>query len=214
VLVREVTDDRLRCDVDLTDDRGRVIARFTGWEDVRIELPARLRDFLGCPSGAFLSEPCAGPTDSGGLIRRRRLDDLPAVVQDYGGLWLDVLAHCVLAESERGPWRRLADAPASERADWLASRVAAKEAVRELLADQGEPHWADCDVVVCTGRDGDPVVAEPALSDGAVPVLSITRDDGVVVAAAMHPQSVADADRNVGDAGRTPSGTTGSLSAS
>jgi phosphopantetheinyl transferase len=182
--VTETEPARLRTDLELVDDGGRLTARFSGWEDVRVTLPERFRDFLGRPAEAFLSDRW---TPAGDALREgagRRLPGLAPEVLGYGGLWLGVLAHCVLAPEERSDWHRLAAAPTRRRAQWLCGRIAAKEALRDLLAAAGEPDWADADIMIATGPGGRPVVAGSWPLAGSAPSISIAHTDGMVVAVA------------------------------
>ncbi|MCW2536785.1 MAG: acyltransferase protein [Modestobacter sp.] len=185
VRVREVSPDRLCCDVDVVDEEARLVARFTGWEDVRVTVPEPLRSFLARPGEAYLAEIWTPPAGADWPGRGRRLDGLPSEVLEYGGLWLGVLAHCVLAGEERTEWGRLAGAPARRRAEWLAGRIAAKEAVRDLLLAAGERDWADCDIRIGARPDGGPVVTTPWSPGGAPPSISIAHSDGVAVAVAV-----------------------------
>jgi phosphopantetheinyl transferase len=171
--------------MDLVGEEARLVARFTGWEDVRVTLPDRFRSFLARPGEAFLTEPWTPPAGADWPGRGRRLGGLPTEVLEYGGLWLGVLAHCVLAGQERTEWGRLAGAPARRRADWLAGRIAAKEAVRDLLAAAGDGDWADCDIRIGATPDGRPVVTTPWPLGGAPPSISIAHSDGVAVAVAV-----------------------------
>src|SRR6185503_20260805 len=72
----------------------------------------------------------------GGPVLLWELTHLP---EDFclrsSGIFLRILAHCVLCEEERAEWRALSGS-ARQRRQWLLSRVCLKEAVRSWLLRQ------------------------------------------------------------------------------
>jgi phosphopantetheinyl transferase len=178
--VRAVDDHRLVSDFDIIED-GRVVAAFRGWEDVRIGLPDDLRAMLARPDESWLSTAWDPPPGIATTDVRGRRVRLPAhLAAESGGLWLDVLARCVLADDERGQWRALAGAQPGRRLEWLAGRIAAKEAVRDLQ----DRSSADADVSILVDERGAPVVHE-GLGSVPAPLVSIAHSAGEAVAVSV-----------------------------
>jgi phosphopantetheinyl transferase len=184
--IRELSDDHILSDLDLIDvtDRSveRVVARFIGWRDVRLGLDQALRDFLGRPDECYLSQHWDPFGEPGTQLCGRRVEIDSDLARTTGGLWLEVLAHAVLRPEERNAWRELRSAAELRRVEWLAGRIAAKEAVREVLAARGAPPAADADIGIDVSDSGVPHVVRPPDADGIR--ISISHSAGVAVAVA------------------------------
>lgn len=96
----------------------------------------------------------------------------PLAVRALGGPAPSAPDAGLFAPAELDQWRAsVAASGPARRADWLRGRLAAKAAVRDLLARQGRPVLAPSAIAVMTDADGAPVVR---LSDGrAAPVVSL-----------------------------------------
>ena len=115
-------------DIDFIDDRGALLYRLAGFEQRYLAFPPSFASLvLGARRGhAFLSRK-----DGAGRV----LDDLPSgFLEESWGIWSRALAHRFLDREELRQWYSL---PHREHArDWLLIRVIAKEAVRELAAEE------------------------------------------------------------------------------
>jgi hypothetical protein len=82
---------------------------------------------------------------------------VPALPADFltqsGAICLRTLAHALLSAQEREEWRAL-KGPERERIDWLFSRAAAKEAVRNWVQQQTGRLLYPTDVIVSQSNDG------------------------------------------------------------
>jgi hypothetical protein len=107
-------------DLDLARD-GRTWCRIDGWEDRRFDTDARLWPVMLFPEENLLAEPRSG----GWVAFEDRYRAAPT---------RDQLARRFLGERERAEYE--AQPPRTQRA-WLAARIAAKDAVRDLLWRRG-----------------------------------------------------------------------------
>jgi acyl transferase domain-containing protein/4'-phosphopantetheinyl transferase EntD len=190
VHVRELQRDRLLSDIDVVDQTGHVTARLTGWQDVRLDLPAPLRRFLSRPRDAFLGEVWQPPiisSEAPGSLHGRWLATLPPVVHDHGALWLRALAYAVLSAAERQNWQQLAAAVPKRQAEWLLGRIAAKEAVRDFIAERHGVHLSSADVTVIAKTTGEPSVTGQWAQSYPAPLVTIAHTEGVAVAVAADP---------------------------
>jgi len=176
VRVRHVDDHGLRSDVEVVDAGNAPLAVMTGWEDRRMDLPPALREFLASPRDASLSRPCDvlpgdADTTATGRWHARVVDGLATeLLEAHGGIWLDVLAHVVLGRDERQRWRELSDAPGKRRRDWLRGRIAAKDAIRQLVAEETGERICAADVEIRADQHGRPEVVAPVLDRRPVSV--------------------------------------------
>jgi hypothetical protein len=177
----------LEADLELIDARGLMIAAVEGWINRRVRVSGRLYAFLLDPGRAFLCAPLATQRADGVVRCRVALDDLSAELSDGGMIWLRTMVHTVLTAAERKRWYRL-PGDVNARVDWLAIRVAAKDAVRLLIreTDGCELHAAEIDIEAA----GSTLVAR---CDGLrrPPSITIDRERGrlVAVAALEEPAS-------------------------
>lgn len=190
VHVRELERDRLSADIDVVDETGHVTARFTGWKDVRLDLPAPLRQFLSRPRDAFLGEAWQPPIISqepAGSLYGRWLTALPPVLHDHGAIWLRALAYATLSAAERQNWQQLTAATPKRQAEWLLGRIAAKEAVRDFIAGRHGVHLSNADVTVTPKTTGQPLVTGRWAESYPAPLVTIAHTEGVAVAVAADP---------------------------
>jgi len=136
VRVTHVDEDWVRSDIEVVGPDDTVMIRMRQWEDRRLDLPRRLYDFRIAPHEVLLSDEWPGALaglPNPAASRACRLQLPRTVLESHGGIWLSVLAYLALGREERREWQRLSAAPMSRRLDWLAGRIAAKDAVRLLL---------------------------------------------------------------------------------
>ncbi|MDT3397352.1 polyketide synthase dehydratase domain-containing protein, partial [Streptomyces sp. B1866] len=138
IRITSVTDTALVCDADLTVE-GRVWARITDWEDRRfLGLDARLDG--GYPDRRGLSEPRA---DGWNLLR----DAWPDLASR------DLIIRTNLGADERAEYDRR---PPRGRRQWLLGRIAAKDAVRRWLWEQGEGPVFPAEIAIGNDASGRP----------------------------------------------------------
>ncbi len=191
--VTHVDDDWIRSDLDVVGADGMVMVKMLQWEDRRLDLPRRLYDFRIAPHEVLLSdewnEALAGLSDHG-TPTGCRLRLPRAVLEAQGGIWLRVLAHLVLGRAERREWQRLSASPGQRRLDWLAGRIAAKDAVRSLLKAQ-HGLLSPADIEIHTDQNGRPQVRGPWHHSGPLPHVTIAHSAGEALAIAVEGDACA-----------------------
>jgi malonyl CoA-acyl carrier protein transacylase len=155
--IRLVGEAGVMSDLEVDDGAGRLHARFTGWEDKRFDVPASFLAFMLDTRRSSLCRPwAAGAAASAGgqpwpgarVVR----SDIPTGFGARGGIWQQVLAGLTLSRRERETWNR-SIASSADAAQWLLGRLAAKDAVRRLLAERG-PAIPPADIVISGGTSG------------------------------------------------------------
>jgi hypothetical protein len=189
VRVTHLDEDWIRSNIEAVGDDGTVLFRMLQWEDRRLDLPKRLYDFRIAPHEVLLSDEWPDalvelPNTAVSTARRLRLPR--AVLEAHGGIWLGVLAHLVLGREERNEWRELSTAPMQRRLDWLAGRIAAKDAVRVLLKPELGP-LRPGDIQIQADQNGCPLVSGPWMRPGGhPPLVTIAHSDGEALAIAIE----------------------------
>lgn len=165
VVVTDVGDRFLTADLHLrVGDRPYVT--ITGWRNVRLDLDHRFWAVLRSPQTSTL----ASHREDG--VMQVDLGEIPVTSNEH-------LAHRYLGAEER---RAFAALGPRRRRDWLAGRIAAKDAVRALLWEHGHGPLFPVEVEVTNDDQGRPLVAVGG-SDLDVRV-SIAHSRGVAVARA------------------------------
>jgi phosphopantetheine--protein transferase-like protein len=204
VRVTHVDEDWIRSDIDVVGADGTLMVRMRQWEDRRLELPRRFYDFRIAPHEVSLSDDWEGALaglSTHGASKACRLRLPRSVLEAHGGLWLRVLTHLVLTREERREWQRLAVAPMDRRIDWLAGRIAAKDAVRSLLRPQlGLLRPADIEIHV--DQNGRPQVRGPWHSAGELPHVTIAHSGGEALAIAIDGEACAGIGVDIEQVGR------------
>jgi len=192
VRVTHVDEDWIRSDIDVVGQDGTVMVRMRQWEDRRLDLPRRLYDFRIAPHEVLLSDEwpdaLAGlPSTAESKACRLRLPR--TVLEAHGGIWLRVIAHLVLGREERREWQRLSTALLPRRLDWLAGRIAAKDAVRLLLKPQlGLLRLGDIEIYA--DPRGRPLVRGPWMRPGGcAPHVTIAHSGGEALAIAIDGET-------------------------
>jgi hypothetical protein len=171
-----VGDCQIHADLDVLDNAGRLQLRVKGWEDLRVDLPHAFYRMCISPRGVYLSS--ARKVDAQAAVCSIDTTAVPSLTA-HGGIWLRALAHILLSRREREEWRGLA-VPDGQRIEWLLGRCCAKDAVRLLARERGQPDLLPADVPIVPD-----VAGRPSVAGGSIrPVISISHADGVAVAAA------------------------------
>lgn len=157
----------VRADLELVQD-GRVYCRITGWEDWRFETSGGIYEIIRQPSEYLLAA-----IDAHGV----------AMVTDPGwrSVTIEFLARRFNSKRELdafGGMKKL-----QRQREWLLGRIAAKDAVRQLLRARGGPKLFPIEVAIDAGPNGEPLVGVPSGDDLRV---SIAHKDGIGVAIAAE----------------------------
>jgi len=191
--VTHVDEDWIRSDIEVVGADGMVMARMLQWEDRRLDLPRRLYDFRIAPHEVLLSDEwsdaLAGLSERG-AHRGCRLRLPRTVLEAHGGIWLRVLAYLVLGRAERREWQRLSASPSQRRLDWLAGRIAVKDAVRSLLKAQ-HGLLSPADIEVHVDQNGRPQVRGAWHRSGTLPRVTIAHSGGEALAIAVDGDACA-----------------------
>jgi acyl transferase domain-containing protein/phosphopantetheinyl transferase (holo-ACP synthase) len=164
VRVRHFGARQVRADLELAAG-GRVWARFEGWQDRRRPNEPWMWPVIQWTERNTLARPVEGAPGCASLGRAFA----DSITRDY-------FARRYLTTRE---WKVFLDLPERRKEDWLAGRVAAKDAVRMFLWERG---WGDLwpvEVEIPTGVDGGPEVRAPGGLDLRV---SISHKEGRALA--------------------------------
>jgi phosphopantetheinyl transferase len=163
VEIKQITDHEVRADIELVVD-GSVYALLEGWEDWRFQTGGGIYEIMRHPARNLLSEPRG---------------DRAVLVENFGwtGATIEYLGNRFLTADER----RDGKAKHSQRkyAEWLAGRIAAKDAVRRYLYEHGHPPLFPAEVQVENDAEGRPYVRGPFEADLH---LSISHKDNLAAA--------------------------------
>ncbi|MCX5193055.1 polyketide synthase dehydratase domain-containing protein [Streptomyces sp. NBC_00249] len=165
--IREVKEVTVRGDLELRRAGGEVWARIEGWTYRRFGADERVWPMKFTPEVCGIGEP----RPEGWVLARRRWSD-PASQE--------LVMRRYLGAPERAVYERLSP---RARAPWLLGRIAAKDALRQLLWDGGAGPVFPVEVPVGNDAAGRPVPGGP-LAGGFR--LTIAHKDRIAVALA-HP---------------------------
>ncbi|MER5934879.1 beta-ketoacyl synthase N-terminal-like domain-containing protein [Streptomyces sp. NPDC002054] len=171
--IREVRDLTVRGDVELTDigNGGAVWARIDGWTYRRFAADERVWPMKFTPEVCGIGEPQPG----GWCAARRRWTD-PASQE--------LVMRRYLGAAERTAYERLSP---RARPAWLLGRIAAKDALRQLLWEGGAGPVFPAEVPVGNDPEGRPVPQGPLVHGVR---LSLAHKDRVAVALAHRTHAV------------------------
>lgn len=187
-LVKSRDAQSIAADFDVADDQGRALIRVEGWTDRCFEVPDWLRAYRTQPVAGSLSQPVSLPGGDG--VTARRLDIMAdGFLEGGGGVWLNTLAGIVLGRNERAHFQSL-PATGPRRGDWLAGRIAVKEAVRDWLAAQGTAGIGVADIEIVADAAGRPWATIPARPDLGMPSVSLSHSRRRILAAACAADCV------------------------
>lgn len=137
VRVTEMTARSVRSDLELTHE-GAVLARITGWADRRFDTNQALSEMMRWPEHHLVAVPCG--------------DEVMSVDERWGdSASRELMARRYLDSSERAEYEQLN--PALQRF-WLLARMAAKDAVRQALWDEGHGPLFPIEVPLVDAGDG------------------------------------------------------------
>nr|APD71839.1 type I polyketide synthase 1 [Streptomyces sp.] len=165
--IRAVRPDSVHGDVELVADDGTVWARLAGWTYRRFAADERVWPMKFTPEICGIGEPQPG----GWCLARRR--------------WTDPASQELVMRRYLGAAERMAyeQRPPRARSAWLLGRIAAKDAVRQLLWDEGAGPLFPVEVQVGNDAEGRPRAQGPFAAGLR---LSLAHKDRVAVAYA-HP---------------------------
>ncbi|KOY54090.1 type I polyketide synthase [Streptomyces sp. XY332] len=169
--IREVRDVTVRGDLELSRTTGEVWARIEGWTYRRFGADERVWPMKFTPEVCGIGEP----QPAGWCLARRRWTD-PASQE--------LVMRRYLGAAERAAYEQL---PPRARAPWLLGRIAAKDALRQLLWDGGAGPVFPAEVPVGNDAHGRPVPGG-ALARGFR--LSLAHKDRIAVAVAHRSLAV------------------------
>lgn len=191
-LMRFTEKEQTEASFDFLDPTGRVIARLQGWQDRYFSVPHHYYQCRLHPQTAYLSRSWMQAET--GLICRRIYPFPDHFLDDSWSIWKRVLAHLTLSYAERDVWYALPDNN-SLKTDWLLSRIAAKDAVRQWAKLQFNLELAPIDIEIRSNDLGNSFVYCPELAAIApVPNISMTHSAGHVVAALAKQGTLAGLD--------------------
>jgi phosphopantetheinyl transferase (holo-ACP synthase) len=177
----------IRSDIDILDPSGRLHMRLQGWWDRRFSMPDRFARVLADPLRESLSVACdeALPPLPGDALAACTTCDLPSpeFLSAHDRIWERVLAYLVLGARERREWRSMSELP-ERQLDWLAGRVAAKDAIRAAVEQLGGAPLFPADIEILNDADGRPY-AQFLVDDEALPELRLSLAHSHGVAAAL-----------------------------
>ncbi len=187
--MRSITDEMTLAAVEVCDEETRLALRITGIRSRRIGLTHSLAEFVRDPLSIVLSDQFVQAEAMLYAPRHcllTRFEFLPILADTTLADWL---ADYVLTASERRYYRRSIKSPA-RRLEWLAGRIAAKDAVRLLLRQSHGMNLRPANIEVATDSRGRPFAGGPweALLGSSLAV-SIAHKNGLAVALAGLPDS-------------------------
>ncbi len=165
--IRAVQDVTVRGDIELRGAGGGVWARIEGWTYRRFGADERVWPMKFTPEVCGIGEP----RPEGWCLARRRWND-PASQE--------LVMRRYLGAAERSAYERLAP---RARGPWLLGRIAAKDALRQLLWDGGAGPVFPVEVPIGNDPAGRPLAGSPATRAFR---LSIAHKERIAVALA-HP---------------------------
>ncbi len=171
---------------EVVDAAGAPVVRVANLVNVYFPVPEAYYRVRHEPLRGELGRPYEGL--DGGPVLLWELTHLP---EDFclrsSGIFLRILAHCVLSEEERAEWRGLSGS-ARQRRQWLLSRVCLKEAVRSWLLRQTGHAIHPADILVGHDERGAPLV-DGWWADHLTPppAVSLSHNRRLTVAAVTWP---------------------------
>jgi phosphopantetheinyl transferase len=172
VQIRSTSDTAVIADLALNDG-DRVAIRISDWEDRRFETDERLWAVMRYPEENLL----AVPREEGFVLLEDKYRAAPTREQ---------LARRFLSEQERVDYAR--ETPRAQRA-WLAGRIAAKDAVRDLLWKRGKVPMFPIEATIKNASSGKPEVTCARAGANGVHI-SIAHKEDVAVAIASEQREV------------------------
>ena len=184
VLPRTQGEGVILSDIDLIGEDGTLLAHMKGVRHKRVNMPEVLHLFRGSRD-VLLSSPWslveqALPSLNHVSCCRFNGSTLNFKGSD-GHVLRAVIAHIILGRKEREAWQAL-KLPEERKTQWLMGRLCAKEAVRRMLHQKGEPDMWPADIDIAADVNGKPEVVASCFEHlDWKPVLSVShcRDTAV-----------------------------------
>ena len=192
VIIREITDRDLRCDLEVLDLSGRVLYRVEDWTDRRFFQSQDLWTFRASPRDGALSKPAPQLLGDGDVSQFScvRLDCFPPGFLDASfGIWGKMLCGLMGTRAEKDVWQSMGTAADPRRAEWLLVRCVAKDAVRALVAQRRGVSLFPADIALHPDARGRMSVGGGWVRRlGIAPVVSAAYCDGQAIAvASLNP---------------------------
>lgn len=176
VSVLEILPQTVKVNMEIVDPWGRLWMRITGWQDWRFNIIGDVYDYWRFPGRTVMSKPFAAPLPGHGEHMCYRMDKLSELGQT---MVTKCLAYMTLNHAERRYYHSL-HGPANRQIEWLAGRIAAKDAVRVFLQQRHNLTVYPGDIEIVTDEYGRPLVTGPWLDQiGVAPALSVSHTDGM-----------------------------------
>ncbi|WP_051748668.1 type I polyketide synthase [Nevskia soli] len=151
---------RIEAHFDVFDEQGRLIVRAANWGSRTFTIAKNLHHFRIDPVTRFMSDPwMTQALAQRGMAARLLQPFAEGYLDQGGGLWQRMIANLVLNTDERRIFYRELPPNGPRREEWLVGRIAAKEAVREWLAQQHGLHLASADIEIANAPNGQPYVS-------------------------------------------------------
>ncbi len=177
---------RIEAHFDVFDEQGRLIMRAANWGSRTFTIARNLHHFRIDPVTRFMSQQwmqeALAPRGMAACLLQPFAE---GYLDQGGGLWQRMIANLVLNADERRLFYRELPAVGPRREEWLVGRIAAKEAVREWLAQQHGLRLSSADIEISNAPNGQPYVSRVwGLTAGiAAPVVSISHSQRGALAA-------------------------------
>lgn len=187
LLVTAVDEEHVVADFDVVDAAGRLLLRASGWRDRRFLVPEPFYRFRLNPREESASESWDPPIrllQSSLSAACRRVESPVGLDAAEERFWLQGLAWLILDPAEREAWQALGGA-ARRRTEWLLGRLAAKDAIREVLKAENGPSIFPADIAIVPDDRGRIAPSGLAFEGrGPVPAVSVAHTGGLAVAVA------------------------------
>jgi len=141
---RSMTERAIRADLELVTEDGRVWARIDDWTDYRFSSDERIG-----PAWQFPEVNCLGEEQPGGWL---------LVKETWDPSTRELLMRLYLTAAERAEYDKRNP---RARSQWLLGRMAAKDAVRQLLWHQGMGPLFPAEITIITSSFGRPFARGP-----------------------------------------------------
>ena len=183
---------RIEAHFDVFDEQGRLIMRAAHWGSRTFTIARNLHHFRIDPVTRFMSDHWMPDLLAPRGIAARLLQPFAEGYLDQGGgLWQRMIANLVLNAEERRLFYRELPAVGPRREEWLVGRIAAKDAVRDWLAQQHGLRLACADIEIANAADGQPYVSRVwGLPAGVLPPTVSISHHGRGAFAACAPAGV------------------------
>jgi hypothetical protein len=129
-------DQRVRAELEVVSEDGALLAAISGWDVTRAPLPERVYAFRLAPSEVMMSDALQSSPLARHGFAACRLELPESFLAMEEGIWLRSLAFLALGTAERRKWLEL-DGQEAARRSWFLRRMAAKDAIRLSLQQQG-----------------------------------------------------------------------------